>query len=402
MARNKFSFQAKDSSGKLVTGVVEASSVAEARTLLRSQELVPVNVRMNNDLLETRLTGGVSAKELQIFSRQFAVLIESGVPVVESLQSIADSIQNKKFKSAVLDIIRQVTAGRKLSEAMDLYPAIFSKLYVNLIKAGESAGVLDEVLNRLAAYIEKSNALKSKVTGALWYPAITLVIAFAAITVILMYVIPKMQDIFADQGQDLPKLTQMVIDFSQFLRDSWIYGVVILVGTPLILLIYYSTPPGRYTIDGILIRIPVMGSLLIKSCIARMSRTLATLLKAGVQLVEAVDIAAEVTGNAIVEKDLKRSKESIIQGRNFVDPLKKSTTIPLMVIQMIAIGEETGNMDLMLTKIADFYETEVETTADALTSLIEPLMIVFLGATIGFLVIAMFLPIFNMAGALSG
>ncbi len=357
---------------------------------------------MNNDLFETRLTGGVSAKELQIFSRQFAVLIESGVPVVESLQSIADSIRNKKFKSAVLDIIRQVTAGRKLSEAMELYPGIFSKLYVNLIKAGESAGVLDEVLNRLAVYIEKSNALKAKVTGALWYPAITVCVAFAAIAVILIYVIPKMQTIFADQGQDLPALTQMVIDISQLLRDGWMYGLIVVVGTPIILYIYYSTPPGRFTIDGLLIRIPVLGSLLIKSCIARMSRTLATLLKAGVQLVEAVDIAAEVTGNAVVERDLKKSKDSIVQGRNFVDPLRKSSTIPLMVTQMIAIGEETGNIDLMLTKIADFYETEVEATADALTSLIEPLMIVFLGGTIGFLVVAMFLPIFNMAGAVAG
>lgn len=402
MAKGKFGFQAKDNTGKLVTGVVEASSIAEARTILRSQELVPINVRMSNDLLETRLTGGVSAKELQIFSRQFSVLIESGVPVVESLQSIADSVRNKKFKSAILDIIRQVTAGRKLSEAMELYPAIFSKLYVNLIKAGESAGVLDEVLNRLAVYIEKSNALRSKITGALWYPAITIFIAFAAITVILIYVIPKMQTIFSDQGQELPELTRMVIDLSQFIRDSWLYGLIILLGTPILLLIYYRTPPGRFTIDSILLRIPVLGGLLIKSCIARMARTLATLLKAGVQLVEAIDIASEVTGNAVVERDLKKSKDSIIQGRNFVDPLRKSSSIPLMVTQMIAIGEETGNIDLMLTKIADFYETEVETTADALTSLIEPLIIVFLGGTIGFLVIAMFLPIFNMAGAVAG
>lgn len=402
MAKAKFGFQAKDSSGKLVTGIVEAQSIAEARTILRTQELVPISVKLQNDILEMRLTAGVSSKELQIFSRQFAVLIESGVPVIESLQSIADSIGNKKFKSAVLDIIRQVSTGRKLSEAIALYPGIFSKLYTNLIKAGEEAGVLDDVLNRLAVYIEKSNALKSKVKGALWYPVITLLIAAGAVAVILIYVIPKMQDLFEGQGQELPALTQMVIDFSQLLRDNWHLGLITVIGVPIATLIYYRTPPGRYMIDGLLIKVPIFGGLLVKSSVARMARTLSTLLRAGVQLVEAVEIAAEVTGNAIIERDLKRSKDSIVQGREFVDPLRKSTTIPLMVTQMIAIGEQTGNMDMMLTKIADFYESEVEVAADALTSLIEPLMIVFLGGTIGFLVIAMFLPIFNMAGALAG
>lgn len=402
MAKGKFSFQAKDSSNKLVTGVVEAQSVAEARTILRSQGLAPVNVKSQNDMLEMRLTGGVSAKELQIFSRQFAVLIESGVPVLESLQSIAESLGNKKFKNAVLDIIRQISTGKKLSEGMALYPGIFDRLYVNLVRAGEEAGVLDDVLNRLAFYIEKSNALKSKIKGALWYPVITLLIAFGAIAVILVYVIPKMKDLFEGQGQELPALTQMVIDMSTLVRENWMYGLGVCVVVPIATILYYRTPPGRMTIDSLLIKLPVFGSLIVRSSIARMSRTLSTLLRAGVQLTEAVEIAAEVTGNAVIEKDLRRSKESIVQGREFVEPLKKAKNIPLMVTQMMAIGEQTGNMDVMLTKVADFYESEVETTADALTSLIEPLMIVFLGGTIGFLVIAMFMPIFNLAGVVAG
>ena len=339
-----------------------------------------------------------TSKELQVFSRQFSVLIESGVPILESLSSIAEGQENKKFRMAIDDIVRQISTGRKLSEALALYPGIFDKLYVNLVKAGEEAGVLDEVLDRLSFYIEKSNALKSKITGALWYPLITMVIAFSAVTVVLVFVIPKFQTLFSEQGQSLPALTQKVIDLSESLQANWYIYLGITTAIPVALMMYYKTPGGRQIIDRILIKIPVFGSLIIKSCVARMSRTLATLLKAGVQLVEAIEITAGIAGNAVLENDLETARKSIIQGKSFVEPLKKSIMIPLMVAQMIAIGEKTGNIDTMLLKIADFYEAEVETAADALTSLIEPILIVFLGGTVGVLVIAMFLPIFNLAG----
>lgn len=394
----KFIYEAKDSGGKLVGGILEVYNIAEARTVLRNQNLTPITIKLQNDFLSSFSMSSVSAKELQIFSRQFAVLIESGVPILESLQSIAEGLANKSFKNAINDIIRQVSTGRKLSEAFSLYPKIFSKLYVNLLKAGEEAGVLDEVLDRLAFYIEKSNALKSKITGALWYPVITMIIAFAAVTIVLVFVIPKFQDLFAGQGRELPALTQTVINLSNSLQSNWHIIVAVLIAIPILLISFYRTSNGRVVIDNILIRIPVFGSLIVKSCIARMSRTLSTLLKAGVQIIEAIDIAANVSGNAVLEKDLLDAKNSIIQGKSFVEPLKKSVMIPLMVSQMIAIGEKTGNMDTMLTKVADFYEAEVETAADALTSLIEPLLIVFLGGTVGVLVISMFLPIFSMAG----
>ncbi len=394
----KYNYLAKDASGRLIKGILDVYSVAEARTVLRGQNLAPVSIKLQNNLISGINRASCTPKELQVFSRQFAVLIESGVPILESLSSISEGQANKKFQMAIDDIVRQISTGRKLSEALALYPGVFSKLYVNLVKAGEEAGVLDEVLNRLAVYIEKSNALKSKITGALWYPVATMVIAFSAVTIVLVFVIPKFQQLFSEQGQSLPALTQKVINLSESLQANWYIYLGVTTAIPVILMMYYKTPNGRYIIDRILIRIPVFGGLIIKSCVARMARTLATLLKAGVQLVEAIEITAGVAGNAVLEQDLETSRKSIIQGKSFVEPLKKSLMIPLMVSQMIAIGEKTGNIDTMLLKIADFYEAEVETAADALTSLIEPLLIVFLGGTVGVLVIAMFLPIFNLAG----
>lgn len=394
----KFNYLAKDTSGKLVKGILDVSSIAEVRTILRGQNLAPISIKQQSGMISGLGRASCTPKELQIFSRQFAVLIESGVPILESLTSISEGQDNKKFKMAIDDIVRQISTGKKLSEALALYPGIFSKLYVNLVRAGEEAGVLDEVLDRLAFYIEKSNALKSKITGALWYPVVTMVIALAAVTIVLVFVIPKFQALFSEQGQSLPMLTQKVINLSDSLQANWYVYLGITVAVPVLLMAYYKTPKGRQVIDKILIRIPVFGSLIVKSCVARMSRTLATLLKAGVQLVEAIEITSGVAGNAVLENDLETARKSIIQGRSFVEPLKKSVMIPLMVSQMIAIGEKTGNIDTMLLKIADFYEAEVETAADALTSLIEPILIVFLGGTVGVLVIAMFLPIFNLAG----
>lgn len=382
----------------MLKGFLDVYSLSEARTVLRGQNLTPITIKLQSNMMSGFTKVKVHPKELQIFSRQFAVLIESGVPILESLSSISEGMTNKNFRMAVDDIVRQISTGKKLSEGLALYPGIFSKLYVNLVKAGEEAGVLDEVLDRLAFYIEKSNALKAKITGALWYPVITMVIAFSAVAIVLVFVIPQFQKLFSDQGQELPGLTLKVIAVSEALQANWhlYFGGLIALVTALVM--YYRTPSGRQVIDRVAINIPVFGQLIIKSCIARMSRTLSTLLKAGVQLVEALEITAGIAGNAVLENDLERAKKSIIQGNSFVEPLRKSIMIPLMVSQMIAIGEKTGNIDTMLLKIADFYEAEVETAADALTSLIEPILIVFLGGTVGVLVIAMFLPIFNLAG----
>lgn len=394
----KYNYLAKDSSGRLVKGILDVYSISEARTVLRGQGLFPVSIKLQSAMLSGLNRVTCTSKELQIFSRQFSVLIESGVPILESLASIAEGQANKKFKMAIEDIVRQISTGRKLSEALALYPGIFDKLYVNLVKAGEEAGVLDQVLDRLAFYIEKSNALKAKITGALWYPVITMIIAISAVTIVLVFVIPKFQQLFSDQGQQLPMLTLKVVAISESLQANWYIYLGTVIAVPVGLMMYYKTEGGRQIIDRILIKIPVFGGLIIKSCVARMSRTLSTLLKAGVQLVEAIEIASGVAGNAVLENDLLTARKSIIQGKSFVEPLRRSVMIPLMVSQMIAIGEKTGNIDTMLLKIADFYEAEVETAADALTSLIEPVLIVFLGGTVGVLVIAMFLPIFNLAG----
>lgn len=401
-----FTFQAKAINGKVVSGELDASNDVEARVKLRSQKLIPIKIKAKGAASVEEKAGGfsfgqdtVKSEDLQVFTRQFAVLVNAGVPVVQSLQSMADGGRSPALTRAIRVVLAEVEKGKRLAEALAMKPNVFDDMYRNLIRAGEEGGVLDEVLVRLADYIEKATQLRKKVTSALWYPAIIILVAFGVIAGIMTFVIPQFVDMFSSMGQELPALTVFVINTSNFFVAYWFAILAVLIGIPLSIKQYYKTEDGRKFIDELLLMIPVMGDLVQKGGIAKISRTLSTLLGAGVRIMDSIDIAATTAGNVVLERDLLKAKDAIAKGKNLAEPLSQSKHFPKMVCQMIKVGEDTGNLDAMLSKIADFYESEVEATADAMTSLIEPLLMVFLGGIIAVIVVAMYLPIFTMASA---
>ncbi len=399
-----YNFEAKSIDGRIRKGSVDAESEVEAKAKLRASQLVPIKIVLKSSGVNMPgfKSSGIKPKELQTFTRQLAVLTGAGVPIVQSLEALnRGDGGNKNLKTAITGILSQLEQGKTLSGSMSNYGNIFDKIYTELVAAGEASGSLDVVLTRLAEYIEKSNKLMGKVKGALVYPAAILIVSTLVISVILMFVIPAFMELFSASGQELPKLTMFVVNLSEILKKYWYLIFGVLIGGPLLLKSYTNTKEGERNMDSLMITLPVLGTLVLRSSIARFTRTLAILLTAGVRLAEAIEIAANTSGNYEMEKILMETKHSITQGRTFSAPLHSSKLIPDMVAQMISIGEESGNMDVMLNKIADFYEEEVEAAADTLTSLIEPFMMVFLGGIIAVLVIAMYLPIFNMANTVT-
>lgn len=401
-----FLFHAKTPQGKIVKGEVEASSENEARVKIRAQKLVPLKVITKADgqvggpkkKKGFSFGGGISAKELQVFTRQFAVLIGSGVPIVQSLEAMIGPGRSPALNTTLNALLAEVSKGRRLADCMKEHPNIFDNMYVNLVHAGEEGGVLDTILNRLATYIEKSVKLKGKVKGALMYPAAVIFVAIIVVSGIMIFVIPNFVKMFKDNGMQLPWLTQKVMDASDFFVARWYVIIGVMVAIPFIIQ-YYKTEDGRQTIDQILIKTPLFGDLIKKGAVARFSRTLSTMLGAGVRIIEGLEIAAATTKNYVIEQVLLQAKDSISKGRSLSEPLKASPFIPHMVTQMISVGEQTGALDQMLDKVAIFYEEEVETAAGALTSMLEPILMVVLGGIVAVLVIAMYLPIFNMAGS---
>ncbi len=404
-----FNFQAKALGGKVIKGEIDASSDIEARVKLRTQQLIPIKIFLKGEkrsktteLKFLQRAPKVKSKELQIFTRQFSTLINSGIPVVQSLEILATSVASPDLMKALKKIQIEVEAGKRLADSMEAHPTIFDRLYINLVRAGEEGGVLDTILNRLAVYIEKSVKIRNKISGAMWYPAAILSVASIVILAILMFVIPKFESLFAGSGQQLPWLTQQVVTASRFLVSYWyiVFGAIFAsVG---FLSNYLKTEAGTKRADAIIIGIPVFGDLVQKGSIARFSRTLSTMLACGVGIIDALDVAAKVCGNHVIEMTLLSSKQSISEGKSIITPLSKNKYIPDMVVQMIGVGEQTGAMDVMLGKIADFYEEEVDYAVTALTSVLEPLMMVFLGGIIAVLVIAMYLPIFSLASTMGG
>ncbi|MBX9766884.1 MAG: type II secretion system F family protein [Bdellovibrionales bacterium] len=399
-----FKYQAKALGGRVVSGEIEAADVTEARVRLRSQRLMPTKVEVKQDRKTAgankgfKFGGGVPAKELQIVTRQFATLINSGIPIVQSLQILSQGRHSPNLQEALESIKNDVESGKRLAEAMAQFPKIFDTLYTSLVRAGEEGGVLDTILNRLAIYIEKANKIISKVKSAMFYPIGVLAVSFIVITGILTFVIPKFEAMFSNSGQKLPALTQIVIDFSHWFKDNFylpIGGIIIfVVGIKK----YYESPNGREVLDAILIRIPLLGDVIQKAAIARFSRTLSTMLSSGVSIMDSLDIAGQTIGNSVMEKTVRLSKAYVQEGKSMVVAFSKDKYFPDMVVQMIGVGEQTGALDNMLGKIADFYEEEVDYSVGALTSMIEPIMMVFLGGIIAVLVIAMYLPVFNLAG----
>ena len=393
------------SRGKKQKGEIEAQDKKTALLLLRRQRIAPSKIKPKpKDLFEniSFFQPKITTKDIVVFTRQLSTMIDAGLPLVQGLEILGTQQENKTLKKVIRDIKVDVESGSSFAEALKKHPKHFDQLFCNMVAAGELGGMLDEVLKRLSDYMEKAQRLKSKVKGALTYPTIVLAITGLVLGIILVFVIPVFEKMFADFGSALPVPTQMVINLSNFVKSYFLIIIGSIIAAIFIFKRYYTTKVGRYTTDRLILKAPVFGPLLKKVAVAKFTRTLGTLINSGVSIVESLDIVAEVVGNKVVEKAIYRVRSSIREGRTIAQPLQESAIFPNMVVQMISVGETTGALDQMLNKIAEFYDQEVETAVDAMTSLIEPFMIVFLGGTIGSIVVAMYLPIFKMAGLVSG
>ncbi|HEY5995991.1 MAG TPA: type II secretion system F family protein, partial [Candidatus Deferrimicrobiaceae bacterium] len=346
--------------------------------------------------------GGVDRKELAIFTRQFATMIDAGLPLVQCLDILGMQQENQNFKKVILKVKEDVESGSTFADALAKHPKVFDDLFVNLVAAGEVGGILDTILARLAAHIEKAMKLAKRVKGAMVYPVTIMGIALLVTAVLLLYVIPTFAKMFADFGQDLPAPTKIVMAMSDLARKYFLVFVIAVIGIYAAIRAYYRTPGGRRKIDALLLKTPVIGSLIQRIAVARFSRTLGTMVASGVAILEAMDIVARSAGNKIIEEAVIKARASISEGKTIAEPLAESKVFPPMVTQMVGVGEQTGALDQMLNKIADFYDEEVDTAVAALTSLMEPLLMVFLGVVIGGMVLAMYLPIFKIAGAVGG
>ncbi len=397
-----YNFEGKTREGLTKKGVIVADNVAAAEAQLRGQSLMPTSVRAKSkDLAEILpfLAPSVTLNDIVVYTRQFATMIDAGLPLVQCLEILGSQQENPTFKKKILEIKHEVEGGSTFSEALSKHPKLFDDLYVNLVAAGEVGGILDTILNRLAKYMEKAAALRRKVKGALVYPISVTVIASLVVVVMLVKVIPVFEKMFADFGGVLPGPTQTVIEISHFMQAYYLHFFGGLVLMSFAYKFIYAKPRGRLFFDSMYLKLPIFGPLLKKVAVARFSRTLSTMLSSGVPILDALEIVARTAGNKVVENELLRTKASISEGKTIAEPLMESKVFPGMVTQMVAVGEQTGAMDSMLAKIADFYDEEVDAAVDALTSLLEPLLMVGLGGTIGALLIAMYLPIFKIADA---
>ena len=384
-------------------GVLEAVNEAAVMAQLRSQGIVPGKIKEKPKDLEDIfpfLQPRIKTKDLVVFTRQFAVMIDAGLPLVQCLTILGDQMENAAFKKVVREIRSDVEQGSTFADALGKHPRVFSDLFVNLIAAGEVGGILDTILNRLAAYLEKADKLASQVRGAMVYPTTVMIIAFGVITVLLVKVIPVFEKMFLDFGGELPAPTQLVIDLSQWMQA---YIGYCLIGAGLFVFSFFQarkrSASFRYRTDRIFLALPVFGPLLKKVAVARFTRTLGTMIASGVPILEGLDIVARTAGNMVIEEEIQHARSSISEGKTLTEPLQESKVFPGMVVQMIAVGEETGSMETMLSKIADFYDDEVDNAVAALTAMLEPIMIVFLVGAIGGILIAMYLPIFKIAEA---
>jgi type IV pilus assembly protein PilC len=388
----------KTRAGEIATGEMTADTEAEVMSKLRAQDIQPSRIKKKGGGLSLPAFGGVSTKDLVIFTRQFATMIDAGLPLVQALDILGSAEPNKAFQKIIYQVKADVEQGGTFAQALNRHPRVFDELYVNLVAAGEVGGILDSILDRLAQYIEKSVKLARKVKGAFTYPMSILVIAILVVVVLLWKVIPTFQNMFESMGNNaLPRPTQMVIDMSESFQANWyIYGAIV-VGGGYAFRTFYRNPRGRVIFDKIMIRIPIFGPLVRKTAVAKFTRTLGTLVAAGVPILDGLEIVAKTAGNKVIENAIMHVREQISQGRTLAEPLAEANVFPSMVVQMIGVGEATGAMDTMLNKIADFYEEEVDVAVEALTALLEPMMMVFIGGIVGGLLIAMYLPIFSVA-----
>ncbi len=408
-----FEYQVKDKTGKDLKGAQEAQDATELVRLLKTQGYLVVRVeqvKKGSPILSVQKgetpaakrgkSGGISLDDLVVFSRQLATLVAAGIPLVQALDILADQVDKEKFRLVLHKMYADVQSGKSLSEAMQGHPKVFSALFIHMVRAGESSGRLQEILDRVAHYFEKSSALQKKVKAALMYPMVVSIMAFAITFVMLAFVIPKFATIFEGLNAKLPAPTQILISLSNYLAANWWWILGILGGGIFLFRQFIRSPIGRFGWDSFTLRMPVFGPIIMKVAVSKFSRTLSTLIRSGVAILAALEIVSKTSGNARIEKIITDLMGSVKRGESISGPLEKSGIFPSMVVRMIAIGEETGELEEMLTKIADFYDTQVDTAVSGLTSLIEPLIIGFLGIVIGGIVVALFLPILTLTQAI--
>ncbi|HCX90935.1 MAG: pilus assembly protein PilC [Deltaproteobacteria bacterium CG12_big_fil_rev_8_21_14_0_65_43_10] len=396
-------WEGKTRQGKIQKGEIEAVSEPAVRMQLGRQKITPSKIKAKpKDLFENIafFQPKVTENDLVIFTRQFSTMIDAGLPLVQALDILSSQQDNKTFKKILVQIKGDIEGGATFTDALKKHPNLFDELYVNLVAAGEVGGILDSILNRLAGYIEKTMKLKKKVKGAMVYPISILGVAVIVVVVLLLFVIPVFQKMFAEFGAALPAPTQIVIKISEILKSSIIYiaGSLFVLGVAFKK--FHNTEKGKTIIDDFVLKLPVFGPLIRKAAVAKFTRTLGTMISSGVPILDGLDITAKTAGNKTVERSIYYTKAGISEGRTIAEPLAESKVFPPMVVRMIAVGEATGALDAMLGKIADFYDDEVDAAVDTLTAMLEPMLMVFLGVVLGGLVIAMYLPIFKMAAAI--
>src|SRR5436309_482563 len=399
-----FVWKGRTLAGESMAGEIEVGRQEEVIDALRKKKILVTSVRPKGSRFKmpSPLGSGVSTKDLAIFTRQFAIMISAGLPLVQCLDILAKQSSKPSFGRMIGEVTREVEAGATLSDALGKHRNVFDDLFRNMVAAGEAGGVLDEILMRLATYIEKADALKRKVQSAMVYPAVVLTVALGATAFMLIFIIPTFAKMFTDFGGELPLPTQIVLWLSGALQHFWWVGLLGIGIGAFLLQRAYATDNGRRAIDAMMLKIPVLGDVLLKGSVARFTRTLGTLIASGVPILAGLEITARTAGNKVIAEAIMTARASIREGETVAAPLKTSGVFPPMVVQMISVGEQTGALDEMLTKIAVFYEAEVDTAVDTLTSIIEPVMIVVMGGIVGGMVVAMYLPMFKLISVVSG
>ncbi len=391
-----YNYTARTTTGELQSGSIDLPSENDVIAHLRKNRMIVVKVQQAPKQLKMSFGAGISTRDIVIFTRQFATMINSGLPLVQALDILAEQTENKALKDVTHAVVYDVESGQTLADALRKHPKAFSDLYVNMVAAGEAGGILDTILLRLATFMEKNDALVRRVKGAMIYPAVIFSVMAIAVVILLLFVIPVFATMFASMGGVLPLPTRIVMGMSSFLQHYWwmlILGVVAIVwGTRR----YYKTPSGRLNLDKFMLAMPILGDVLRKSAVSRFTRTLGTLIASGVSILDGLEITAKTAGNRVIHDAVMESRNSIAGGETIAAPLQKSKVFPPMVISMIAVGEQTGGLDEMLSKIADFYDEEVDAAVGNLLAAMEPLMIVLLGGVVGGMIIAMYLPIFSI------
>lgn len=403
----QFKYAAKDKTGRSITGISEAIDERSLAEMLRNQGLFVISIQPEKRKGETvsflaKFRSKVKLTELVLFSRQMATMIDSGIPLVQALEILSEQIENKVFKQIVMEVKKDVTAGASFYEALGKHPRAFSPLFVNMVKAGESSGALDDIMDRLALYLEKTDSLIRKVRSAMIYPAVVVFMAISITLIMMIKVVPVFKTIFSDFGSELPLPTKILVMISDFLIHSfWVWSLGLIVGV-FALQNFIRTERGTVIFDHFKLKMPLFGIIMRKVAVSKFSRTLSTLIKSGVPILSALEIVSKTSGNKVIEAAVDKVRASIREGENITNPLMRSRVFPPLVVRMISVGEQTGELEKMLNKIADFYDDQVDAAVSGITSIIEPLVIAFLGLVVGGIVICMFLPIFRMATIIKG